>query len=41
LLDVSKSQAKAWLTKLVKDGRLEKATKPARYRATGRSDRLV
>lgn len=34
LLDVSKSQAKAWLTKLVEDGQLEKTTKPVRYHTT-------
>lgn len=41
LLDVSKSQAKAWLTKLVEDGQLEKTAKPVRYRATGIASRLL
>lgn len=33
LLNVSKSQTKAWLTRLVKDGELERTAKPVRYRA--------
>lgn len=41
LLDVSKSQAKAWLTKLVEDGQLEKTSKPIRYRTTGIAGRLL
>lgn len=41
LLDVSKSQAKAWLTKLVEDGQLEKTSKPLRYRTTGKANRLL
>lgn len=41
LLDVSKSQAKAWLTKLVEEGQLEKTAKPVRYRTTGVADRLL
>jgi predicted Rossmann fold nucleotide-binding protein DprA/Smf involved in DNA uptake len=41
LLDVSKSQAKAWLTKLVEDGQLRKTVKPVRYRTTGIADRLL
>jgi predicted Rossmann fold nucleotide-binding protein DprA/Smf involved in DNA uptake len=41
LLDVSKSQAKAWLTKLVEDGQLEKTVKPVRYRTTGIANRLL
>lgn len=41
LLDISKSQAKAWLTKLVEDGQLEKTSKPVRYRTTGIAGRLL
>ncbi len=41
LLNVSKSQAKAWLTKLVVDGELEKVTKPIRYRVTRTAERLL
>lgn len=41
LLGVSKSQAKAWLKKLVEDGQLEKMTKPVRYHATAIADRLL
>lgn len=33
LLGVSKSQAKAWLTQMVKEGTLEKTSKPVRFRA--------
>ncbi len=39
-LDVSKSQAKAWLQRLVKEGVLEKLSKPTRYRSTAASGRL-
>ena len=41
LLNVSKSQAKAWLTKLVEAGQLEKTAKPVRYRTTGIAGRLL
>ena len=41
LLNVSKSQAKAWLAKMVEDGQLKKAGKPLRYRATGIADHLL
>jgi predicted Rossmann fold nucleotide-binding protein DprA/Smf involved in DNA uptake len=41
LLDVSKSQAKAWLTKLVEKGKLEKTAKPIRYRSKGIGDCLL
>ncbi len=41
LLTVSKTQAKAWLKKLVADGVLEKVAKPARYRATVTAGRLL
>jgi predicted Rossmann fold nucleotide-binding protein DprA/Smf involved in DNA uptake len=41
LLNVSKSQAKAWLTKLVEGGKLEKTAKPIRYRTKGIADRLL
>jgi DNA processing protein len=41
LLDVSKSQAREWLTKLVEDGQLEKTAKPVRYRTTGIANRLL
>jgi DNA processing protein len=41
LLNVSKSQAKAWLTKLVVDGDLEKVAKPLRYRAARTAGRLM
>lgn len=33
MLEVSSSQTKVWLTKLVESGELEKTTKPVRYRA--------
>src|SRR5207245_2478133 len=33
LLAISKPQARAWLVKLVKEGVLEKTTKPIRYRS--------
>src|SRR5665213_237302 len=36
LLNVAKPQAKIWLTRLVKDGGLERLTKPVRYRAARR-----
>jgi predicted Rossmann fold nucleotide-binding protein DprA/Smf involved in DNA uptake len=41
LLKVSKPQAKAWLTKLVLDGELEKVAKPLRYRVAETSERLL
>jgi predicted Rossmann fold nucleotide-binding protein DprA/Smf involved in DNA uptake len=43
LLAVTKPQAKAWVTRLVEEGALEKVkkSKPARYRATQASDRLL
>ncbi len=43
LLAVTKSQAKAWLVRLVADGALEKISKPkpVRYRITTASDRLL
>ena len=41
LLDVSKSQAKVWLTKLVVDGELERVAKPLRYRVTKTAGRLL
>jgi DNA processing protein len=41
LLHVSKSQAKAWLVKLVVDGKLEKIAKPIRYRVAGTARRLL
>jgi len=39
-LDVSKSQAKEWLRRLVKEGAVEKLSKPARYRSVAMSERL-
>jgi DNA processing protein len=41
LLDLSKNQTKAWLTRLVEDGELEKFGKPVRYRAVGDGARLL
>jgi len=41
LLSVSKSQAKAWLRRLVADGVLEKTAKPLRYRAAKNMERLL
>jgi hypothetical protein len=41
LLHVSKPQAKAWLTQLVKDGELEKTARPLRYRVAGSAGRLL
>jgi DNA processing protein len=41
LLNVSKPQAKAWLTKLVAEGVLEKLAKPVRYRSVRTADRLL
>jgi len=41
LLDVSKSQAKEWLKKLVADGELEKLARPVRYRAAATKEDLV
>ena len=42
LLEVTKPQAKRWLTKLIKEGAVEKVkkTKPVQYRATNTSDQL-
>ena len=39
-LNVSKGQAKDWLRRLVKEGVLEKVSKPVRYRSTIVSGRL-
>ena len=39
-LDVSKAQAKEWLQRLVKEGVLEKVSKPVRYISTSASGRL-
>ena len=39
-LNVSKSQAKEWLQRLVKEGVLEKLSKPVRYCSTKASMRL-
>jgi len=39
-LNVSKSQAKDWLQRLVKEGVLEKVSKPVRYCSTKASGRL-
>jgi len=39
-LNVSKSQAKEWLQRLVKEGVLEKLSKPTRYRSSAASGRL-
>jgi len=41
LLHVSKSQAKAWLAKLVAEGELEKMAKPLRYHVARTSARLL
>ena len=43
LLGVTKSQANQWLTRLAKDGIVEKVkkTKPAQYRLSTVSDRLL
>lgn len=41
LLAITKPQAKAWLAKLVKEGVLEKAAKPVRYRTAVTADRLL
>jgi hypothetical protein len=41
MLDVSKNQAKAWLTKLVKEGQLEKTARPVHYRTAGVAVRLL
>jgi Fic family protein len=41
LLSVSKAQAKAWLTRMVADGVLEKISKPLRYRVTKTTERLL
>lgn len=39
-LDVSKSQAKEWLKRLVEEGMLEKLSKPTRYRSAAAAGRL-
>jgi len=41
LLNISRAQAKAWLTRLVADGELEKLAKPPRYRVAGTAGRLL
>lgn len=41
MLRVSKSQAKEWLERLVKEGTLEKLKKPTRYCMVSTSDRLL
>lgn len=41
LLGVSRPQALAWLLQLVREGTLEKFSKPARFRAAKPSDRLL
>jgi DNA processing protein len=43
LLDITKSQAKEWLTRMVKEGTVEKVkkTKPVQYRTSTASDRLL
>jgi len=41
LLEVSKSQAKAWLLQLVKEGTLKKLSKPVRFHAAKASDQLL
>ena len=43
LLDVTKSQTKEWLARLIKEGTVEKVkkTKPVQYRASSISDRLL
>ena len=43
LLGVTKSQAKEWLAKLIKEGTVEKIkkTKPVQYRAATNSERLL
>jgi len=41
LLDVSKSQAKEWLAKLVADGELEKLARPVRYRVAATVEDLL
>lgn len=41
ILNVSKTQAQAWLGELVKRGLIERLSKPVRYRVIRRSDRLL
>jgi predicted Rossmann fold nucleotide-binding protein DprA/Smf involved in DNA uptake len=41
LLNISKSQAKAWLAQLVANGELEKVAKPTRYRVVKSAGRLL
>ena len=41
ILGISKPQAKAWLAELLKEGILEKISKPIRYRAVTTADRLL
>jgi predicted Rossmann fold nucleotide-binding protein DprA/Smf involved in DNA uptake len=40
-LQVSKSQAKQWLQRLVREGTLEKVPKPTRYRSPNATERLL
>jgi predicted ArsR family transcriptional regulator len=40
-LQISKSQARVWLQRLVKQGALEKISKPTRYRAVSDRERLL
>lgn len=40
LLDVSKAQTKAWLQQLIRQGSIEKLSKPTRYRAVGTKNLL-
>ncbi len=39
-LNVSKSQAREWLKRLVEEGVLEKLSKPTRYRSAAAAGRL-
>ena len=39
-LDITRAQAKAWLERLVKEGVLEKLSKPVRYRCVKGAERL-
>ena len=41
LLEVSKSQAKAWLIQFVEEGTLKKLSKPVRFRAAKSSGQLL
>jgi DNA-binding GntR family transcriptional regulator len=40
-LQVSKSQARQWLQRLVREGTLEKVPKPTRYRSPSTTERLL